>query len=245
MHYSTFLTYRHEAVDCHGDRRPFEKKVLVSCIQLVKPSAPQWLMHMAIAHSLTHMNMKSFEFMVWIAGNSPCVRRLVWVLLVISFIIFLGLFFGGVMLEFVSSWLSFVMSLSLPVFMFSVWKTSTLLEHLWRQQAKQAEDSIEQHFQQALAALPHVEQGETPAQSPSGKTGLLHMRFMAPPKLSQLFSRRGWGSRTEIICQAVKHQGAPAASGGDGCAAAGRSDKESTPVLPQEPTLDSAEKGGV
>jgi len=197
MHYSTFLTQRHEAVDCHGIRHQFEKKVVVSCIMFVKPSAQQWLMHVAIAHSLTQMNMKIYEFLVWTAGNSPCIRRLVWVVVVLSSIIFLGLFFGGVMLEFVSSWLSFVMSLSLPVFMFTVWKTSTLLEHLWNQKAKQAANSLEEHFQQALAALPAV--GALPEDSErrmdssrsSSKVGLLHMRFPAPPKLSLLFARRG------------------------------------------------------
>lgn len=158
LHYTTLFTHKHEPVDCSKEAE-FVKKMVVSCIRFVKPSGTHWLMHMAIGHSLTHMHLKGYEVLVWVAGNSRWFRRMIGVLVILSLGLFLGLFFGGVMLEFVSSWLSFVMSLSLPVFLHTVWRSGCILEDLWKQQAKHRHDSIEKHFKAALAALPVQESG--------------------------------------------------------------------------------------
>jgi len=156
LHYSTLLTRDYTPVDCTGPGKDFTRKVVVSCIHFVKPSATMWLMHVAIAHSLTQMHFKVYEVMVWVAGHSRCVRRIFGLLVALSLFIFLGLFFGGVMLEFVSSWLSFVMSLSMPVFLHTVWRSGEILEELWQAQAKDAQLSMEEHFKQALTQLPDV-----------------------------------------------------------------------------------------
>jgi hypothetical protein len=150
LHFVTFFSHHHEHVDCSGPKDDFDTRMVVSCISFVTPTASNWLMHLAIAHSITQLNLKSFELMVWVGGNSRWMRRFVGMFVFISLAVFVGLFFGGVLAGFVSSWLSFVMSLSVPSFLYVVWQNAKALSSLWRADAEQVQLSIEAHLQGAF-----------------------------------------------------------------------------------------------
>lgn len=150
LHFDTFFTRSHEAIDCGGNHEDFPSRVVVSCIKFIQPSATKWLMHLAIAHSVTQLNFKAYEVLVWIAGNSTWIRYLLGTLIFVSLSTFIGLFLGGVLSEFVSSWLSFVMSFAIPVFLHTVWKTAKALECLWKQDSEKVQQSIEGHLNMAF-----------------------------------------------------------------------------------------------
>merc|ERR1712003_36945 len=97
LHFMTLFKRQYEPVNCQGEGVDFSSRVVVSCIRFVTPAASNWLMHIAIAHSVTQLNLKSFELMVWITGNSRCMRRFVGLMVFISLIVCVGLFFSGVM----------------------------------------------------------------------------------------------------------------------------------------------------
>jgi hypothetical protein len=168
LHFVTFFSHHHQHVDCNDHTKdPFETRMVVSCINIVQPTASNWLMHLAIAHSITQLNLKSFELMVWVGGNSKWMRRFVGLFAFISLAVFLGLFFGGVLAGFVSSWLSFVMSLSVPAFLYVVWQNAKALSSLWRTDAEQVQKSIEGNllgaFKDIESTIRHV---STDAQLP-------------------------------------------------------------------------------
>lgn len=147
----TLVERQYEPVDCGAEPKPFPSKVVITCIRFVPPSASQWLMHFAIAHSVTQLNLKSYEVMVWISGNSPWVRRVVGALIFLSLATCIVLFFTGFMREFVSSWLSFVMVLSIPLFLWQVYQSGKVLEALWKEESTRVQQSIEQHLNSALS----------------------------------------------------------------------------------------------
>ncbi|CAK0847902.1 unnamed protein product [Prorocentrum cordatum] len=80
-------------------------------------------MHLGIAHSITQLNFKSYEVVVWITGNSRWVRRAIMVLSVVSFLAFLTFVFVGYITTFTSSWLQVLTAFYIPVYLHSVWKT--------------------------------------------------------------------------------------------------------------------------
>jgi len=151
---TTLLTRSYEPVDCSGPKLPFGRQKVVSCVQFVKPSATDWLMQIAIAQSVTQLNIKCFEVFVQLSGNYRWVRNFVGFSFFISLVLLLILFFTGVMAKFVSSWLSFVMTLSVPTFLLIVWRTSSCFQELWQAQAEELQHSIEEHLKVALADLP-------------------------------------------------------------------------------------------
>jgi len=128
LHFITFFDRQYEAVNCK-DTNEFKNRVVVSCIRFIPPTATTWLMHLAISHSVTQLNFKAFEIFVWVGGNSKWCRRVVGSLIFISLSLFIGLFFAGIMSEFVSSWLSFVMSLTIPLFLHSTYRSSKQLQN--------------------------------------------------------------------------------------------------------------------
>jgi hypothetical protein len=151
---ATFFSRAYEPVDCTvpaADRKDFEKRVVVSCMIFVKPSASLWLMHLGIAHSITQLNFKSYEVVVWICGNSRWVRRSIAVLSVVSFLAFLILFFVGYVTTFTTTWLEVLTGFYIPVYLNSVWKTGRILKNLWRREAQKVQVSIETHLNEALA----------------------------------------------------------------------------------------------
>eukprot|EP00440_Ansanella_granifera_P064016 gb/GFBE01069403.1/.p1 GENE.gb/GFBE01069403.1/~~gb/GFBE01069403.1/.p1 ORF type:complete len:379 (+),score=94.67 gb/GFBE01069403.1/:1-1137(+) len=150
LHFLTFFNRGHEPVDCSSTPTDFAQKVVVSCISFVSPSATLWLMHLAIAHSQVQMTLKAFGILVWSCGQSKCVHRAVLAAAIISTAIFIGLFFGGVMTRFVSSWLAFVICFSLPLFFQIVWKSGSILQQLWVEESKRAQESIEANLSLAL-----------------------------------------------------------------------------------------------
>mmetsp|Transcript_6466 Transcript_6466/g.15338 ORF Transcript_6466/g.15338 Transcript_6466/m.15338 type:complete len:374 (+) Transcript_6466:87-1208(+) len=164
LHFMTLLSRQHEPVDCSGEHKDFPSRMVVSCIRLVEPSAAGWLMHLAISHSITQLNFKAFEILVWLTGNSANMRRLFGVFprLVISLGAFVGvcLFFGGVVSDFAASWLSFVTIISIPLFFHSVYRSSKVLHTLYVEEAARVQSSIEQHLSAALSECCDPEQQE-------------------------------------------------------------------------------------
>mmetsp|Transcript_17641 Transcript_17641/g.32482 ORF Transcript_17641/g.32482 Transcript_17641/m.32482 type:complete len:414 (-) Transcript_17641:94-1335(-) len=159
LHFFTLFNRQHEAIDCNKKDEDldqvFPRRVVVSCIRFITPSAETWLMHLAIANSVMQLNFKAFEVLVWMCGNSPMTRHFIGALILLTLSVFVGLFFGGVMSEFVSSWLSFVMSLAIPAFLHTTWKCAKALDELWRMDAVQVQQNIEKHLNDAFAEIEH------------------------------------------------------------------------------------------
>lgn len=151
LHYMTFVNREHTPVDCSEQGANFPSRVVVSCIRFVRPSAPMWMMHLAVAHSVSLLNLKCYEILVWLAGNSSWFRRLIGSLIFITFAVPILLFFSGVTSEFMSSWLNFTMSFSLPFFFYTVWQTGNLLRLIWFEEGERVQMSIAEHLKIALA----------------------------------------------------------------------------------------------
>jgi len=148
----TMISRQYEAIDCNGPHKEFKTRVVVSCIRFIPPTATLWLMHLGIAHSVTQLNFKCFELLVWIVGNSPKTRFAIGFLILVTVLVSLVLFVGGHLLQFVS-WLSFVMAFSVPIFLSTVWKSGKAVEQLWKEESLRAQLSIEQHLNAALSDI--------------------------------------------------------------------------------------------
>jgi len=150
---TTFFNREYTSIDCKGEQSDFDERVVVSCIRIVAPAATTWLMHLGISHSVMTLNFKAFELLVWIGGNSHWARRILCALIFISLLSLMSLFFAGMMAEFVSSWLSFVMSLSIPMFLYCVYKDSKNLAKLWKAEAVQVQQTLEEHLSYAFSDI--------------------------------------------------------------------------------------------
>jgi len=146
----TMISRQHQAIDCNGPHQDFEKRVVVSCIRFVQPAATLWLKHLAIAHSVTQLSFKCFEVLVWITGNSVRIRCAIGALTVATVFLLLLLLVGSQMVQ-VVSWFSFVLALSIPIFLSTVWKSGKSLELLWKEESAHAQTAIEQHLNVALS----------------------------------------------------------------------------------------------
>jgi hypothetical protein len=154
FHYNTFFERQYQAVDCSDpEQKDFPSQVVVSCVRFVKPSAEIWLMQLAIAHSLMQFICKSYVVSVWVVGSSKVLRRATIFGVVATLSVLLGLFFGEVVSTFISSWLSFVMSLSVPLFLGIVWKDGNALSRLLVQEARQNQVAIEERLNTAFDDL--------------------------------------------------------------------------------------------
>eukprot|EP00931_Biecheleriopsis_adriatica_P120405 TRINITY_DN95529_c0_g1_i1.p1 TRINITY_DN95529_c0_g1~~TRINITY_DN95529_c0_g1_i1.p1 ORF type:complete len:399 (+),score=78.76 TRINITY_DN95529_c0_g1_i1:60-1199(+) len=165
FHFLTFFNRDHQPVDCTALSTMresgqsvnvaefFDNKVVVSCIAFVPPSATLWLMHLAIAHSQVQLTQKAFGVLTWSCGQSKIFHRVIAASGIIALGLFIGLFFGGVMTQFLSSWLAFVISLSVPVFCQIVWKSGRILQQLWLEESRRAQASIEENLASALKDL--------------------------------------------------------------------------------------------
>jgi len=189
LHFNTFFTRSHEAIDCKGPEEEFPNRVVVSCIKFIQPSATLWLMHLAIAHSVTQLNFKAYEVLVWMAGNSVWFRHLLGILIFVSLSVFIGLFFGGILSEFVSSWLSFVMSFAVPCFLHTVWKTAKALEILWREDSEKVQMSIESHLNSAFKDIEDAVMREALNTEDQDRQGGQKWQSLAAKKASK-FPRR-------------------------------------------------------
>jgi len=127
FHYMTFLERQYTGIDCNGPHNSFDTNVVVSCIKFIQPAATTWLMHSAIAHSVIQLNCKAYVVLVWVVGYSAILRYTAGFLVIAALSVFIGLFFGA---QFVSSWLSFVMSLSVPLYMYMVYRSGSALTTL-------------------------------------------------------------------------------------------------------------------
>jgi len=200
FHVTTFFNRQHEPVDC-SDPKPFDTRVVVSCIRFVKPTATEWLKHIAIAHSVTQLNHKSYEVFVWLAGNSRCLRSIIGALAVVTFALFLSLFFAGVVTEFVASWLSFVMSFSMPVFLWTVWTTSGVCQAMWVRQSREIQQSIEENLQAALKELPGMPAASAPEGIGFASSSLTWQATQMAAQMSKrlMQARVGFSSMLEAV----------------------------------------------
>lgn len=148
----TLLNRNQMGIDCKKPQ-DFDHRVTISCIRLIRPSGPTWLMHMAVAYSVSQLSFKAFELLVWIGGGSRWLRRILSVSIFIWVVVFILLCLGGLFATYESSWLSFVVSLTLPMFFHSVWKASKSLERLWVQDAVKVQDNIEVHLSGAFTEI--------------------------------------------------------------------------------------------
>lgn len=245
LHFITLFNRQYTPVDCKGPQEAFPSRVVVSCIRFVQPSASKWLMHLAISHSITQLNLKAFEILVWVAGNSPRMRRLIGVMIFISLTVCLGLFFAGILSEFASSWLSFVTILSVPMFFHTVYQGAKVLEELWKEESARVQTSIESHLNSALSEFgppdvstedPEVGLGE--AQTGKGLNRYRNMlKFRGFPHImSSRASRSSWS--TTQIPSPVASSECGHGPNGQGC-----SIQEGSPRLPLEPLIPSASGG--
>jgi len=161
VHFVTLFTRTAKEVDCKGPMEDFEKRVVVSCIGFIKPTASGWLMHFGIAHSLTQLNLKFYGLLIWMGGNSRCINRLFALLGFVSLSFAIVLYFGGAFSEFATSWLSFVTTMSVPVFLYHVNRSATILDFLWKQESSRLQGSIEQHLSLALEDVEMSEQEQS------------------------------------------------------------------------------------
>jgi len=137
-------------VDCNAEHKDFSQRMVVSCIRFVPPTASSWLMHLAISYSVTQLSFKAFELLVWIGGGSLKFRRFLIANVFMGFITFGILYFVGLWTDFESTFFSFVMSLTIPLFFHSVYKCSVHLEQLWQEDAARVQGNIEDNMNDAF-----------------------------------------------------------------------------------------------
>lgn len=172
VHLMTFFNRNSQPVDCKGPEEDFEKRYVVSCINFVEPTASGWLMHVGIAHSLTQLNVKFYGLLIWAGGNSRCTNRLFALFGITSLILAIVLYISGVFSEVATSWLSFVTTMSVPVFLYNVNRSASILHRLWKDESLRLQGSIEQHLSMALEDMELSEKsatGNTNASQPSGR----------------------------------------------------------------------------
>mmetsp|Transcript_28302 Transcript_28302/g.64093 ORF Transcript_28302/g.64093 Transcript_28302/m.64093 type:complete len:377 (-) Transcript_28302:141-1271(-) len=246
LHFITLLRRQHTPVDCKAPPVDYPSRVVVSCIRFIDPSASSWLMHFAIAHSVTQLNLKSFELLVWVAGNSPNTRRMCGVLTFVSLSVCIGLFFGGVISEFASSWLSFVTTLSVPVFFHNVHQSAKLLEVLYSEESARVHVSIEQHFNQALSdfepehtGLEDEEYDRHGSQCSPGHRGQFGTTMTARAKHLLKLSLPSMLNRSKTSVDNSRAGDTDNSDNGAGRPEVGLSDLELNPPEPQEDECDS------
>jgi len=137
-------------IDCNAEHKDFSHRMVVSCIRFVPPTASSWLMHLAISYSVTQLSFKAFELLAWIGGGSTRFRRFLLSMVFVGFSIFGILYFVGVWTDFESTWISFVMGLTIPLFFHSVYKCAVHLEQLWQEDAARVHRNIEEHLSDAF-----------------------------------------------------------------------------------------------
>lgn len=165
----TIVKRKYRRVDCAATPDPFPNKVVISCISFVSPAVTTWMLHIAISNSIVHLTLKSFEGFVWGVSVSICFRRFIAFCIFASWIVFIGLLGSGLLTEFVTSWLAFVISLSVPIWLHTVWRTSKLLQQLQKSEVNRVQVSIEEKLKVALADLESkaITQAQAQAQAPA------------------------------------------------------------------------------
>jgi len=152
IHIASFFTRKYDPVCDDEDKSPFKKRTLVSCIAVVPPTATNWLMHLGISYSITLFNFNVYSVLVWVTGKSRFARRTVFALALLSSLAFLLMCFGvSVLGEIPLSWLSILMSIWVPVFLYTSWRTGRLLQRIWDIEAQKVQSSIEEHLNLALS----------------------------------------------------------------------------------------------
>jgi len=152
IHIATFFTRKYDPVCTFEEQNPFEKRTLVSCIAVVPPTATNWLMHLGISYSITLFNFNVYSVLVWVTGKSRLARRTVFALALLSLLGFLLMCFGVSLLgEVPLSWLSVLMSIWIPTFLYISWRTGRLLRKIWDKEAQKVQSSIEEHLNLALS----------------------------------------------------------------------------------------------
>jgi len=149
----TFFNRHFQAIDCSSPRPAIAEKSVISCLKLVPPSATTWLMHLGIAHSVSQLTLKSFEVLVWIAGSSRWLRHVFAASIVFTLTALVTLMFADVLTKFMSSWLSFVMTLATPLFLNTVRRSGQALESAMKEEHSEIQMSIKISLDTAFADI--------------------------------------------------------------------------------------------
>eukprot|EP00746_Dinoflagellata_sp_MGD_P004844 gnl/MRDRNA2_/MRDRNA2_109361_c0_seq1.p1 gnl/MRDRNA2_/MRDRNA2_109361_c0~~gnl/MRDRNA2_/MRDRNA2_109361_c0_seq1.p1 ORF type:complete len:376 (+),score=64.01 gnl/MRDRNA2_/MRDRNA2_109361_c0_seq1:186-1313(+) len=166
LHYETLLqpTMQHPSLDCANPHQKLPDDTVISCVRFVPPSAAEWLMHIAISHSLSQLNIQTFQLLVWIAGASKLLRRLLMITILMFILVFASLFFAGVISAFATSWLSFVLCFSFPLFIGMVVQAAIAMDKVHVQETEKAQRVFEGHLTDAVQ---DIEEMFGPSQFPS------------------------------------------------------------------------------
>lgn len=184
----TFISRNHRPFNCSSEGQGdlyFPEQVVVSCVSFIAPSMSSWLMHLAIANSMSQLTLKSFGLLVWCCGQSVWFHRVMLATAVISLMIMCSLTFGGVMTKFNSSWSGFVISFSFPLFFWIVWNCGNILKSLWEQENRQMQENIEEKLALALQDLARRSGDESALEDPEP----FHHASL---KKHSMFSLQGW-----------------------------------------------------
>lgn len=188
----TLFSREHTSIDCSGPRVAFPSNKIISCIHFIRPNASSWLMHIAISHSVTQLTFKFYELCVSIAGRSLRARRFVTFLVLAFPCVFVILFFSGELSSFISSWLSFVMTMSFPLFLFATRRASWSLYALWEEESERMQKSVDEHLKSAFPEL------EAEDQEHQGKTGRTKSFFSVGTSLLRNLTSRASKSNDDV-----------------------------------------------
>ncbi|EER16711.1 hypothetical protein Pmar_PMAR029668 [Perkinsus marinus ATCC 50983] len=154
LNFDTIFTRDMDPVDCdrEEDFNSGGGQIIVNCMKFVDPNAANWLMHLAISHSLWLLFAKAFEIIVWMASGNKAMTTFMLVLLLLYTIAAIALFFAGLLLEFTSSWIGFVVTLSFPAFVAICRQTALALRELRRAEIARLRTSVGADFGSAVEA---------------------------------------------------------------------------------------------
>ncbi|KAF4697811.1 hypothetical protein FOZ63_018775, partial [Perkinsus olseni] len=96
LSFKTVFTRDMDPVDCDNeeDFNPGGGQIIVNCMKFVEPNAANWLMHIAISHSLWLLVTKAFEIIVLMASGNKAMTTFMLVLLLLYTVAAIALFFG-------------------------------------------------------------------------------------------------------------------------------------------------------
>jgi hypothetical protein len=172
IHFLTFFSRQHQAINCSAADEPFVGNMVISCIRFVPPTASDWLKHLAISYSVTQLNLKSFEVIVWASSKSLRLRMLLTCMNYTAALVFAICFFTGAMTTFLDSWLSFVMTFSVPCFLYVTWKAGAALDVLQQQEESKRQQDLAQNIDTAFDGIEQFfEKEEEMKRSPSRERG--------------------------------------------------------------------------
>ncbi|KAF4674077.1 hypothetical protein FOL47_009756 [Perkinsus chesapeaki] len=87
LKFETIFTRDMDPIDCDNEglfNPNGDQQLIVNCMKFVEPNAANWLMHIAISHSLWLLVTKAFELTVWMASGNQALSKFMLVLLIVA-----------------------------------------------------------------------------------------------------------------------------------------------------------------